>query len=247
VNGQWQPVRPEPMWLDDLNVRQVISHGETVQADTRKIPDTMLILEESIDYGVFQNDKAGWGGHKYWTGTTDRHSSKRVWWQGDLPRTGRWKIFIHNPTAITSNPNGYWSHNSTRNAQVELDYGSQSTFFTFNQDAAPKGSLVEITEIEGNQGYTVGIGMSNETGETGRDISFDNIVLVWQGPLGAGGASSPTSGNSPNSSPTRTYKEGGRGCSFSGQGALNNLLPVLFVLFCLILSARLNRRRFGRV
>lgn len=189
INGAWVSVAPEPFFLDDQTVRQTIAYNETVNSGNRVVPSTLLILPEQVVTAVNRDD-FGYGGTKHWGLTTNvMQPTSYASWDCLIPESGTWKLWMHNPSGVTNNNGGISTHNTTTAAQFEISrprvLGLQ--MFSVNQAAGIKGGLVEVCSMDLQAGDRLLIRQHNATGESGREISYDELILTLEVPAGSGG------------------------------------------------------------
>ena len=190
INGGWVSVAPEPCFIDNHTAKQVIRYNEVVQANTRLLPSTMVVLPEQAVSATNQ-DTFGYGGGKYWSSTmTALQPTTSCTWDWLATASGTWKLYMHNPSAVTNDNYGASTHNTTAGAVFEINrprvLGLQT--YKVDQAAAVKGSLVEVCEMDLQAGDRVLIRQHNATGESGREMSYDDLVLMLETAAGSGGA-----------------------------------------------------------
>lgn len=262
TNGVFKAVIPEPCWLDPQTVRQTISHNETVRGNHRVLPASLLILPEQVVTAPY-SDWEGWGHQKHWAPTTNQSQpSAFALWDVSIPQSGVWKLWMHNPSGFTNNNAGAPTHNTTSRAVFEINRSRMPGVetYTVDQNGAGRGRLVEVAEFHAQQGDLVQIRQHNATGESDKQMSFDEMVLTLEVPDGSGGGSNPPPAAPPPSSapqpptpqpstPTSTHTSGstspstvsssGGGCSLSPGSNLGSFPAlVLCFLLMLLLSAR---------
>ena len=252
-NNSWTPVIAEPIWRDDSTLLQVFPFGNSVNAVNLTYPNGVYILPEPLISSA-REDIYGYGNHKYWAGTTSGIPTASAHWDFTIPISGTWKLFMHNPTGQTTNVMGVATHNTTHNAVFEINLPSFPGAQTYSVDQGnePKGSLVEICRFDAQSGDRLMITQHNGTGESNREISFDDLVLKLISPSGAGGGGSPgqpqpSPSPSPNTSPTGPSGGGGGssgGCSLSAQmpvASLSSFLMGIFILLLLCFRAQFEK------
>lgn len=202
INGAWVSVVPEPFFLDDQTVRQVIGYSETVTAGNRVIPSSLLILPELVVTAP-NSDTNGYGHAKRWDYTTAaRQPTSYASYDAIIPASGTWKLWMHNPSGVTNDNNGVTSHNTTASAVFDISrprvLGLET--HTVSQAAGVKGGLVEVCQMDLQAGDRLMIQQHNATGESGREISYDELVLTLEAVAGSGGNTPPSSSGGSGSS-----------------------------------------------
>ncbi len=262
VNGAWASTAPEPCFIDSQTVRQTIAYDQVVNANTRALPQGRVILPESAVSAPYR-DELGYGHTKAWSSTTNAmQPTSYANWDTIVPLSGIWKLWMHNPSGVTNDNNGLTSHNTTASAVFEINRPRVLGLETHrvNQSAGIKGALIEVCEMDLQAGDRLLIRQHNATGEVGREISFDELVLTLEVPAGSGGSNPsmpptnpppstqpyvPTSPSNPNQptpalSPSQpgnlgsSRSGGGGGCAIATSTVTNNsplsYLPILFFL-----------------
>jgi hypothetical protein len=239
-NGRWESVLPEPVRLNAQTILQSLDYASPFNSQNKMISDTYLVLPE-IWQGQGQRDLLGWGGEKFWAQTVSSGpSTVDAYWDIIIPKSGEWQLLMHNPTSNVHSLQGGSTHNTTNGAVFEITIPSSPGFMTYliDQGNSPKGELVEITRFTVNANDRVMVRQHNATGEQGKEISFDELVLKFIQAPGGGGSSgggssggsstSPTPGPSPSpspspSSPRNPPSSSGGGSSSGGcQLSVNN-------------------------
>ena len=273
-NGTWISVAPEPCWIDAQTVRQTIRYYDTVQSTNRVLPSDLMILPEQA-VSAPNRDDWGYGHSKYWSvTTTNLQPTSYATWDVIVPESGLWKLWMHNPSAVTNNNAGAVTHNSTNRAVFEINrprvLGLETHYV--DQGAGIKGGLIEVCQMDVQAGDRLLIRQHNATGESGREISYDELIFTLEVPAGSGGGgaggsppptpivisppapslpSNPPSVTNPPSNPTPPVFQpapsggsggGGGGCSMSADAQFSNGSWVAMAL--LILTSILCARRY---
>lgn len=193
-NGAWISVAPEPCWVDAQTVRQTIRYGDTVQSTNRMLPAELMILSEQA-VSAPNRDDWGYGHSKYWSATTPNlQPTSYATWDVIMPESGMWKLWMHNPSAVTQSNSGATTHNTTNRAVFEINrprvLGLETHYV--DQGAGIKGGLIEVCQMDMQAGDRLLIRQHNATGESGREISYDELVLTLEVRAGSGGGGGGT-------------------------------------------------------
>jgi len=268
-NGVWVSVAPEPCWIDAQTVRQTIRYGETVQSVNRVLPSSVIVLPEQA-VSAPNRDDWGYGHSKYWSVTTPGNQpTSYATWDVLIPESGQWKLWMHNPSAVTNNNAGATTHNTSNSAVIEINRPRVLGLETHrvDQGAGIKGGLLEVCQMDLQAGDRVLIRQHNATGESGREISYDELVFTLEVRAGSGGGGGgtpvpipppspsysppippPSPSNPPVSNPPPLYAPapapssgsgGGGGCSLSADDPCNHRSrpSLALLMIALILSA----------
>ncbi len=190
--GAWVSVAPEPVWVEPARLEQSIPHDwqRDIRANSRVLPSSLLILQEQVSGGV--TDMHGWGHVMKYAPTVSGQPTASQILQCVIPVAGRWKLFAHNPSGFTNSNAGSPAHNTSGKAVFEVTRSSQPGPATHEVDQhnGEKGALVFICEIDAQQGETLMIRQHNATGEQGKEVAFDELILKLVHASGAGGGGS---------------------------------------------------------
>lgn len=188
--SSWKSILPEPVKQNSTVILQTLDYARPFNASNLTWPNSILVLPETYT-GVGFQDLLGWGQSKIWGMTTSQSPPTiAVHWDITIPSSGTWKLYMHNPSGNTHSLNGIATHNTTSNAQFELTYTGASGYSTYSVDQqnSKKGAFIEITTISFNAGDRLMITQHNATGESNREISFDDLMLVQISQSGGGGS-----------------------------------------------------------
>jgi hypothetical protein len=244
INGRWVSVIPEPCFADDNTVLQTVGYDAVVSSTNRVLPGTMLVLPESA-VSATNMDEFGYGRQKYWdVTTTDTRPTSSCTWDFVLPADGTWNLWMHNPSGLTKNILGATSHNTTRRAVFDISRPRVlgMTTHTVDQASGEKGGLLLVTQFDALAGDRVQVYQHNATGESGLEMTYDDLVLTLETPSGSGGGSTapvpPGSSSPPSTGSTagnQVYSSGG-GCAMVPVAAhrISSVLSYLFLLLILV-------------
>ncbi len=270
-NGRWESVIPEPIWVDTNTVNQVTSYGTSINSQASRTPDWMIVLPETYA-GQGNQDSNGWGQSKVWSSTiASTTPTVNLYWDATIPEAGTWQLTMHNPSGNTQNLAGVSTHNTSSRAVFEIMRTGAAGYETFTVDQAGsvKGGLVEIMQFQASAGDRIMITQHNATGESNREVSFDQLVLKLVSALDGGGqgigqdlgednlpppsiedqAPSPnqqltTATPNPNTTPNAGAGGGGGGgsggCHLSTTPSQNSLWSILILLGCIVLRRKLG-------